>query len=240
MYNKVTYPKETVIELIKNEFFTEKEMDVLIGYYSLDDCQTTVSKFSKYLGYSHFAPINSISGRMGKKMARKLNLPLRIRDDGSESGWDVIFEGELGIDGLLWKLKKPFIEAFKQLEYEESTFDIEIEKERSQSIQLYEGIKQTITVNKYERNKLARSLCLEKFGFSCQACDFNFLSFYGDIGKNYIHVHHIIPLSKIGKEYKIDPENDLVPVCPNCHAMIHKKRGETLSISELRKMINKS
>lgn len=239
MYNQVTYPKETVIELLKNDFFTEKEMDVLIGYYSLENCQTTVGEFSKYLGYSHFAPINSISGRMGKKMARELNLPLRRREDGTESGWDVIFEGEQGVDGLLWKLKEPFISAFKQLEYDESHLDTEVKPVNSKSIQLYEGLRQTITINKYERNTLARSICLDKFGFSCQVCGLNFQSFYGEIGKSFIHVHHIKPLSEIGEEYKIDPENDLVPVCPNCHAMIHKNRSQSLSITELRKMINR-
>lgn len=46
---------------------------------------------------------------------------------------------------------------------------------------------------------------------------------YGSLGKGFIHVHHKIPLSEIGDEYEVDYVNDLIPVCPNCHAMLHRK-----------------
>jgi len=36
-------------------------------------------------------------------------------------------------------------------------------------------------------------------------------------------VHHLVPISKIGKKYRVDPIKDLRPVCPNCHAVIHLK-----------------
>ncbi|WP_394867493.1 HNH endonuclease [Paraclostridium bifermentans] len=89
---------------------------------------------------------------------------------------------------------------------------------------LEEGKSIKITINKYERNKLARKKCLEYHGYNCSICTLNFENKYGEIGKNFIHVHHIKPLSEISSEYKVDPINDLIPVCPNCHAMIHKKR----------------
>ena len=61
---------------------------------------------------------------------------------------------------------------------------------------------------------------------------------YGEFGQGFIHVHHIVPISKIGKEYKIDPIKDLVPVCPNCHAMLHRGKDENvLTIDELKKII---
>ena len=61
---------------------------------------------------------------------------------------------------------------------------------------------------------------------------------YGELGQGFIHVHHIVPISKIGKEYKIDPINDLVPVCPNCHAMLHRgKDGKVYRIDELKEII---
>jgi 5-methylcytosine-specific restriction protein A len=86
-----------------------------------------------------------------------------------------------------------------------------------------EGAKTTILVNSYERNAEAREKCLLTHGFRCQVCDMNFEDLYGEIGKNYIHVHHTTPISSIGKEYEVNPVTDLVPVCPNCHAMLHKK-----------------
>ena len=46
---------------------------------------------------------------------------------------------------------------------------------------------------------------------------------HGEIGKNFIHVHHLTPISTIGKEYELNVDTDLVPVCPNCHYMLHRK-----------------
>ena len=45
---------------------------------------------------------------------------------------------------------------------------------------------------------------------------------YGDLRKDYIHVHHKVDLASIKKEYSVDPINDFISVCPNCHAMLHK------------------
>jgi 5-methylcytosine-specific restriction protein A len=56
---------------------------------------------------------------------------------------------------------------------------------------------------------------------------------YGAIGKKYIHVHHVIPLSEIRKEYALDPVKDLVPVCPNCHAIIHRTQPP-LTVKQLK------
>ena len=89
---------------------------------------------------------------------------------------------------------------------------------------LYEGTKKQITVNAYERSSQARQECINHYGFQCQICNFNFEKVYGDIGKNFIHVHHIIDISTIGQNYKINPIKDLIPVCPNCHAMLHKRK----------------
>lgn len=96
---------------------------------------------------------------------------------------------------------------------------------------LKEGSKKTITVNSYERNPKARSECINKYGVSCTVCGFNFANTYGKRGKGFIHVHHLVPVSDIGDEYEINPITDLRPVCPNCHAMLHRKGN--ISIEEL-------
>jgi 5-methylcytosine-specific restriction protein A len=59
---------------------------------------------------------------------------------------------------------------------------------------------------------------------------------YGEIGKNFIHVHHVKPLSEIDEQYKINPIKDLRPVCPNCHAMLHKRKP-AYSIEEIQDKI---
>ncbi len=65
----------------------------------------------------------------------------------------------------------------------------------------------------------------------------DFSSAYGeDLGQDYIHVHHIVPIATIGESYIIDPINDLRPVCPNCHAMIHR-HAEAMDVSRLRDLV---
>lgn len=93
----------------------------------------------------------------------------------------------------------------------------------AEDIEYIEGTTRTVTVNYYERNETARKKCLEHWGLACRVCGLRFEDRYGEIGKGFIHVHHLHPLSEISGEYKIDPIKDLVPVCPNCHAMLHKK-----------------
>jgi 5-methylcytosine-specific restriction enzyme A len=100
-----------------------------------------------------------------------------------------------------------------------------------------EGAVKTVSVNAYERNPQARERCLAHHGYSCAACGLNFEKIYGDfLGSHFIHVHHKKPLYEIGAEYNIDPIQDLVPVCPNCHAMIHRVRPP-VSIADLKRVI---
>jgi len=73
----------------------------------------------------------------------------------------------------------------------------------------------------YERDCGARQKCIAKYGTNCFICKFSFGTEYGKVADGFIHVHHLRELSKIRKEYVIDPTKDLWPVCPNCHAVLH-------------------
>jgi 5-methylcytosine-specific restriction enzyme A len=95
-----------------------------------------------------------------------------------------------------------------------------------------EGASYEVTLTKYERDKNNRDQCLRIKGYTCKGCGINFERTYGPIGREYIHVHHLTPISSMGVR-KIDPVKDLVPVCPNCHAMLHK-RNPPYTITELR------
>jgi 5-methylcytosine-specific restriction protein A len=96
-----------------------------------------------------------------------------------------------------------------------------------------EGTKRSRLVSIFERNPEAREECLRYHGTTCHVCGFVFEIHYGSIGKGFIHVHHVVPVSEIRQEYKVDPVNDLAPVCPNCHAMLHK-RTPPHTIAELK------
>jgi 5-methylcytosine-specific restriction enzyme A len=107
------------------------------------------------------------------------------------------------------------------------------------SPEIFEGIKKQVTVNKYERSSNARTKCIEaNGGYICKVCSFDFKQVYGALGNDFIHVHHIVPIHTIGRSYKINYETDLIPVCPNCHAMLHKEiAGKSYTVSELKELV---
>ncbi|OES30823.1 HNH endonuclease [Alteromonas macleodii] len=116
---------------------------------------------------------------------------------------------------------------------------IALPPEEVQYPEIYEeGATKKVSVNIYERNSEARRKCIAKYGYSCQVCEFDFEEKYGELGKEFIHVHHLVPLSDIKKEYKLNPTKDLVPVCPNCHAMLHKTQPPLL-IEQLKEILRK-
>lgn len=109
-------------------------------------------------------------------------------------------------------------------------------EEISETEHVVEGAKKSITVNVYERDPNARRKCIERWGVSCVVCGFDFAKTFGAVGEGYIHVHHLKPLSEIGEQYTLSPTEDLRPVCPNCHAMLHRRKP-AFSIEELRAVL---
>lgn len=104
--------------------------------------------------------------------------------------------------------------------------------------QFWEGSTKQITVNLYERDIDARKSAIAHHGTNCQVCNIDFCKIYGEIGEGFIHIHHLIPLSTIKENYRVDPIKDLIPVCPNCHAMLHK-RIPPFTPEELKGIISK-
>jgi 5-methylcytosine-specific restriction protein A len=86
-----------------------------------------------------------------------------------------------------------------------------------------EGRQFKVTTTKYERDLQARQKCLEIKGYACNICGIRMEEIYGEIGKEFIQVHHIQLLSEYAIGQKTDPSKHLIPVCPNCHAMLHRK-----------------
>ncbi|WP_210397214.1 HNH endonuclease [Motiliproteus sediminis] len=120
-------------------------------------------------------------------------------------------------------------EAFPKLKTPSSDIDEE-------ALEFLEGRVCKITVNAYERDPRARDACIRHHGTVCAVCRLNFEDRYGEIGRGFIHVHHKRPLSVLGDEYKVNPQKDLVPVCPNCHAMLHR-RNPPYDVEQLRGML---
>ncbi len=93
-------------------------------------------------------------------------------------------------------------------------------------------------VKQYERSRINRAACIEVHGTDCKICGFSFGVSFGELGEGFIHVHHIVPVSEMGGSYIINPAKDLVPVCPNCHSMLHRRKSALLP-NELIQILNK-
>lgn len=186
-------------------------------------------------------------------------LAIRIIESGAankfaeSTGYDVLFEGkrfspkavvgvaaaeilgeELGPYDFKGGLKSRCFRVLENNGFEVITkgdiapFPEEVEDEAH-----FEGGLKVIKVNKYERDPDARKKCIGHYDRMCQVCGFDFEAKYGVIGEGFIHVHHIVPISAIGKQYEVDPIKDMRPVCPNCHAMLHK-RTPPFTLEELK------
>lgn len=99
-----------------------------------------------------------------------------------------------------------------------------------------EGGRTKRLVNYYERNSNLRLKAIRLHGLDCLICGFNFKQVYGDLGDNFIEVHHIVPISTKTIKQKVDPQQDLVCVCANCHRMLHRNEEE-IDIGELKKIV---
>jgi 5-methylcytosine-specific restriction protein A len=100
-----------------------------------------------------------------------------------------------------------------------------------------EGAVSQVLVNRYERDPRNRKAAIALHGKICMACGFNFREIYGELGDDYIVVHHLTPVSAMGEDYIVDPEKDLVTICANCHAMVHR-RNPPLTIDELKRLLD--
>jgi len=112
-------------------------------------------------------------------------------------------------------------------------------EEVSPTTRFLEGAVTEVTANRYERDLRARQACIDHWGTTCVACGFDFEAVYGPIGEGFIHVHHLRELSSIGTTYEVDPVADLRPLCPNCHAMIHKE-APAMSVAALKRLLRRA
>lgn len=103
-----------------------------------------------------------------------------------------------------------------------------------------EGGKKVRLVAYFERNQYLRTAAISLHGTICKACGFNFEAVYGERGKNYIEVHHIVPISSLPEPATISVKEDLTVLCSNCHRMIHRKRDAALSLCELSELVAKN
>ncbi|WP_138418228.1 HNH endonuclease [Aquibacillus sediminis] len=120
------------------------------------------------------------------------------------------------------------------------TVKSDIEAEMQEEGKAIEGNIKYYYGKRYERDCKNRMLAIKKHGLNCYVCGFNFEEKYGKYGKDFIEVHHIKPLSTLEKAVEINPETDLVPLCANCHRMIHRRKDYILNVDELSEVVKEN
>ncbi len=212
-------------------------IELLSFMFYADDCEVTAPQLTHALGYGTQAgPANSILGNLGKRIAKFLELQVPALDSQSPGWWQVVATGDKKTNGFTWQIRSELADPLIELDllFEPTSRDYP-ELVKSNEV-LLKGAVRTVKINAYERNSAARKLCIAHYGCACAVCAFKFEDKYGDLGKGFILVHHLKELAFIGQEYQVHPIKDLRPVCPNCHAMLHRA-GSVLSISELQAML---
>jgi len=237
--SEVNIDENLWINILKdNELTTIKVLEILLFLMKQPKQESSGKDIAKALNYNSHATLNQIIPNFSKRILKKYTLIKKPeREDGTKRFWHIPFLGKKEKDKFIWIIRPELVTALNKL------YDCEVdnyilpEEVTVNDILFKEGKVYEIKVNLYERDKKARKICLEKYGFLCKICGFNFEEKYGPIGKGKIHVHHIVPVSEYKKEYILNPEKDLIPVCPNCHLILHSK-NEPFSIEELKQILD--
>jgi 5-methylcytosine-specific restriction enzyme A len=233
--------KNQFLEILQDQEITKPEdLAVFQAMYAFEGHKAYASQIGRILGVKSkhpASPINLQIGRLAKRLAKKHEVIFSTYEN-QVYYWDLFFKGWREDQYFAWQLKPNLVEALEELELTGKFLGPE--EIPSQYLgKLSEGAIKTMSINAYERNPLARKLCIDHYGTICSVCNFDFEVKYGEIGKGFIHVHHLIPLAEIGATYEIYPIEDLRPVCPNCHSMLHREE-EVLSIDELKHLFEQA
>jgi putative restriction endonuclease len=206
---------------------SERHFQMLRVHYHAPERTVTAKRLADLVGYSSYAVVNAQYGRLARLVGEQLD----YNPEPERLGTLVRFEKRQ--DEWHWLMRPEVAEALERLGWVEGSASLLPEEIAATTAPLVEGAVCRVSVNAYERNPEARRRCLEAHGTRCCICGFSFGAVYGEVGEDYIHVHHLRPLSEIDGEYVVDPVADLRPVCPNCHAVIHR-RNPPFGIEEVR------
>ena len=149
----------------------------------------------------------------------------------------------------IWKLsdkgiteaRKLYIDTYHEDPHESQDEIVKSDIEQIESENNFtEGQKKERLSAYYERKSIIRTKVVDIHGLKCMACDFYFENTYGELGKGFIEVHHIVPISSYDAEHNVNPKTDMTVLCANCHRMMHRNKKAVLSVEELKAIIEKN
>lgn len=228
--------------ILTDETVTKREDRRLLKavYHSSRDHKARGTEVAAKLGKASHAPLNSQLGRFCRRLLGSYqSIRPPVRQDGSIRLWHIPFLGYEERGKCYWIMRPELAAAMGRYLNERHTASIRLSIARSENGQLKEGTPRKYEIRRFDRNRTARLKCKEIHGTKCIVCSFDFGEAYGPEYDGLIETHHLTPLSAIGKDHDVDPIADLVPVCPNCHYVIH--HGESvLDIDELKSKIQEA
>jgi len=188
------------------------------------------------LGWPNGASSHLHYGRLARKVRERLDWDTASSSAEEQLAALVTFE-RAGAEAL-WVLRGEVAEALAMLGWIDLA-SILYPDEAPFADDLFEGLRQARSVASYQQAAEARRQCLAEHGLACAVCTMRLTDIYGDLAAGFIEVHHLQPLSRIGREHPLDARRDLRPVCPNCHRMLHR-REPPLTLEELRLVIGQA
>lgn len=239
--SKIDIDKNLWVSILQDqELINENVIEILNVLGGFPNQKATATQIAKHLNKASHQSVTGIVVGFCQKIVKKYTtIEYPKRSKNTIRYWHIPFVGEDTPRGFtkgsfFWQLRSELYEALQEIEQvsvqmEPSDFPFEMEM-------YFEGQKKEIIVTVSKRDLQARQKCIDHFGAFCHVCGFNFRIVYGEEFKEKIVVHHILPLAEIGEEYRVDPIQDLVPVCPNCHLVIHSKQP-AYTLQEVRELM---
>ncbi len=179
----------------------------------------SAGQLARELGVHHVT-VNSEFANMGLRVVGLMGMTADKTFRLYPKHWQILALKGVGSTSktFFWQLRPEVVSALERLGF---TSESDLTRdERAVATTLTEG-ESSVTTETLRRNALARELCLSHHGPVCKVCGLDFRIAYGAEFRDCIHVHHLNPMAQATGLRVVNPNTDLVPVCPNCHAVIH-------------------
>jgi 5-methylcytosine-specific restriction enzyme A len=243
--------KEWKNMLLDENIFNRESLDMVVKWYAQINHQATTKEImniysDEYINHKS-PPFNGIVVGLATRVIKHLKRFEVLGIHSGKSHFIIPFEGwhenYKQSNAFVWKLRDELAESLEELGLVK---DFEVLSDTVLESVVYnknymegksEGKKIEYYTTKYERSPINRGNAIKIHGSLCCICEFDFENTYGELGINYVEVHHLKPLSSRNEIIVVNPETDLVCVCANCHRMLHRKKDRVLSPNELKSII---
>lgn len=209
-----------------------------------DRYQITATELARAAGYSGYATANLEYGKFAHRVCEALAFTPPVGNSGKPTFTFVLATPtKLPHNDWQWTLHPVVAEALNALTAGNTTGHrsvpgVTFPDEVPEGPKYVEGAVVQRLVNARERATEARSACLDYWGTSCAVCEIDAAEVYGVQATRFIHVHHLQPLSSLTEPTLTDAKQDLRPVCPNCHTVLHMTEPP-MSIAALRTLMRR-